>query len=212
MVFSLDWNIILSVITSAAAVFAIFQTQKQIKLSNSHHLFDRKIDDYKFYIKLFNKFSATREALLGDKEIENNSLFYLDFLIEIPSLISLKNVIDNPLSESNRLRFYETCGVIEEKAFEINVVFSKHSSELMSEFCSQYKVLLFALFSEHLKNEKKIYEASKELGYGNTEYDRVYILSNGTNVRDTVKKAEDVYQKIISGQVNEKLIRQIKLK
>ena len=41
---TINWEMILSVITAVTAIIAIVQTNSQIKLSNKHNLFDKRLE------------------------------------------------------------------------------------------------------------------------------------------------------------------------
>lgn len=60
---------IFSIITATVAIIAIWQTHRQIKISNKHQLFDRRVDRFILIKGLISLFEDSKH--LGIKKIIN---------------------------------------------------------------------------------------------------------------------------------------------
>lgn len=90
-------NIVLSAIVALTAIFALFQTHRQIKLSNKQFLFNRRLDKYllaKSLIELYKdninlidyKDNKDDEAIIVDFQFIN--LTNIEYLKDIACIIS----------------------------------------------------------------------------------------------------------------------------
>lgn len=201
----------LAIITAATAIFAIWQTQKQIKLSNKHQLFDRRLEKYSVAKDLLSKYENDREALLGDKEIELNAEIYLDDLTDITFLEGIETIIEDPLNEDNRSNFFNKCNWVNKTANEIKIVFNGIEAELLGDFCLEYINLIQIICYKYTQESYKVFRAVSEK-MGELDSEEIYFFPAEETIPEVVNRLETIYHEIIDKKVERKIIKQIKLK
>lgn len=142
----------LSIVSIAIAIFAVFQTGKQIKLSNKQHLFDRRLRNYLLLKELFE--SCRSQQIILKNTQNPNSLtpkkVRFDFIAltgnELLSPISL--TIANILAADEQSKFINKLDEMKRLATESRLVFPKAFSEQLYAFVMAYVDVLINLFRD----------------------------------------------------------------
>lgn len=139
----------LSVITVLAAVIALFQSQKQVKISNRQALLDRRINKFLLFKDLLanysNSITSLEESILS-QDVE----FPFIYLTNCSSLEMIANVMKNPLSHEEKNLFLTKCEELEKSAIEVELIFKSSVSKYMAEFIIVYKKLLQAMHRQQI--------------------------------------------------------------
>lgn len=150
MEFYKDWNFWLAIFTAGTALFAIFQTQRQIKLSNKQQLFDSRMEAWEKINGLLqlmgdrsNQFSSEKdiplELTIPFIDLTNNA--YLSECLKI-----IGHELENPM-HSNFLLKMEELRVLAQK---IRFLFSGNAATLCSNFVFEYQVLLREMYKYNI--------------------------------------------------------------
>lgn len=139
----------LSVITVLAAVIALFQSHKQVKISNRQALLDRRINKFLLFKDLLanysNSITSLEESILS-QDVE----FPFIYLTNCSSLEMIANVMKNPLSHEEKNLFLTKCEELEKSAIEVELIFKSSVSKYMAEFIIVYKKLLQAMHRQQI--------------------------------------------------------------
>lgn len=92
-------NLILSIITVLTAEIALFQTRKQIKLSNQQQLFDRGLDKYLLFKEMLSLYSQHRSLIADNPNIYKVVDFPFNQLTNCSTLESMCSIIKSPLNQ-----------------------------------------------------------------------------------------------------------------
>ena len=87
---TIDWfeiakfisEIVLSALTVAISLFALYQTKRQIKLSNKHQLFDRRLENYNIVVDLISCFYTAVLICDDESNIDEYSTIILQALLD----------------------------------------------------------------------------------------------------------------------------------
>lgn len=201
----------LAIITVLVALLALWQTRKQINLSNKHQLFDRRLEKYSIAKDLLSKYENDREALLTDKEIELNAEIYLNDLTDLPFLDGVEAIVEDPLKAENRDVFFDKCNWVNKSANEIKIVFSGNEAEILGDFCLEYINLIQIICYKYSQESYNIFRSiSEEMGDSN--FEEICFEPANETIIDVINRIEKIYQDIINYKVENKIIKQIKLK
>ena len=139
----------LSVITVLAAVIELFQSHKQVKISNRQALLDRRINKFLLFKDLLanysNSITSLEESILS-QDVE----FPFIYLTNCSSLEMIANVMKNPLSHEEKNLFLTKCEELEKSAIEVELIFKSSVSKYMAEFIIVYKKLLQAMHRQQI--------------------------------------------------------------
>lgn len=101
----INWNVLLSVVTGATALLALFQTQKQIRLSNKQNLLNSRVENYLITDGLIKLYEENR-GLFSDKTKLTETINYKFNLMTNSSFLeSFTSVIDKPLDNPKHKEF-----------------------------------------------------------------------------------------------------------
>ena len=106
-------NIVLSTVVAITAIFALFQTHRQIKLSNKQFLFNRRLDKYllakslielykdNFLIKIeeLKKISTEIKFIFKNKESQYLSKFVFNYQNVLMELYKYQILLDNMIND-----------------------------------------------------------------------------------------------------------------
>lgn len=207
----MDTSMFFSIVSAAIALTALFFTGKQISLSNKHQLFDRRIEKYKIIKDLLSTYESTRNAMLKDKNIELSCEVYLGALLSVPCMKEMLSVVDEPLDSKNRQKFFDKCTWLSKTAIEVRIIFKGKPAEIMSEFCVDYFKLLQIMYFEYAKTvyalDKSISEQLGEM----SDFQDIHFFPTDETIKGSVNRIEKVYKTIIDDNIENKLVKQIKL-
>ena len=207
----MDTSLIFSIVSALIALIALFFTGKQISLSNKHQLFDRRIEKYKIIKDLLSTYESTRNAMLKDKNIELSCDVYLGALFSVPCMKDLLSVVDEPLDSKNRQKFFDKCTWLSKTAIEVRIIFKGKPAEIMSEFCVDYFKLLQIMYFEYAKNVYELDRSISEQLGEMSDYQEIHFFPTDETIKGSINRIEKVYKTIIDDNIENKLVKQIKL-
>lgn len=146
----MDWEMILSGVTAAAAIGGIYLTWKQINTSNKQALFDQRIKVMGYARNLFNIYGDNKADII-DEYLNNKSPdFTADFkfllLTNAPELKDISKVIDKPINSSEHTNFLIELDNISRMGSNIKLLFNCKEAGYVSEFAIQYQLVLRELY------------------------------------------------------------------
>lgn len=202
----------LSVITVLAAVIALFQSHKQVKISNRQALLDRRINKFLLFKDLLANYSNSI-TLLEESILSQDVEFPFIYLTNCSSLEMIANVMKNPLSHEEKNLFLTKCEELEKSAIEVELIFKSSVSKYMAEFIIVYKKLLQAMHRQQIAlNDLKdnnfdqkscmSLDIFQEKAHDWAEKNKLY------ETADTLKK---LYQLINDREVEKKIRKEISL-
>ena len=199
---------IFSIITATVAIIAIWQTHRQIKISNKHQLFDRRVDRFILIKGLISLFEDSKHLM--NKEDYNH---FIDVTVLFHSstnntyLKDIGKIIDNVKQEDIRQSFLVKLEDFKKISIEVEFIFSKKNIRLIKEFVYKYQELLRTMYEEQIildkimeKNRKnptefvKLQEEFGEKRYREklySEYDKIQLLYDEIIEKDIIKSIEN---------------------
>ena len=150
---TIDWfeivkfvvEIILTVAAVGISVVALIQTKKQIKLSNKHQLFDRRMEKYNIVEELISCFYKAVLVCDDGLGIEDCSTSILLLLLDNSYLEDAKWAINHPLAGKAGETLQRKGNWLYMISKEIPIIFENNEAELVSDFVHLYSVLIYKL-------------------------------------------------------------------
>lgn len=211
-------NIITSIITclatitsSVLAVVAIFQTKKQIELSNKQNLFKDRVTGYLILKGLINLYNENRKQIEEEKkeEIYFNCEFLFYEMINNSYLEPMGEVMKSPLHNPEQKEFLKLLEDLRNNAEKMEFIFEGEVAIKIKEFMLAYAELLMELYkyrilidkmSEYAKSYpvvdiNKAAEDMKEIDYRNR------LFNCFENIKNKFVMLENIDMKVITEQI-----------
>lgn len=211
-------NIITSIITclatitsSVLAVVAIFQTKKQIELSNKQNLFKDRVTGYLILKGLINLYNENRKQIEEEKkeEIYFNCEFLFYEMINNSYLEPMGEVMKSPLHNPEQKEFLKLLEDLRNNAEKMEFIFEGEVAIKIKEFMLAYAELLMELYkyrilidkmSEYAKSYpvvdiNKAAEDMKEIDYRNR------LFNCFENIKNKFVMLENMDMKVITEQI-----------
>lgn len=211
----MDPTLILSIISVVIAIIALFQTQREIKLSNKQQLFERRLNCYLIIKQLLDTYKKERINL------QNKSLEMIDNDVDIDFIRMTNNnylgdiqtVFVNPVLHENELLFLNKLDEIDKLANELIFIFPRKKAIVLKEFINYYNQVLMEMYRYKIfllnKNNKinpQILYSFSLIGIGifkEKEFRK--------NLFNSYNKLEKIYLKIIQCDIENKIEKIIRL-
>lgn len=203
-------SLVLSVVTIGIAAIALWQTQKQIRLSNKQQLFERRINSYSKLCDLYRLAKENTEIAKDDSLLHIPDSI-LSLFVNVSYLEECANVAKAPLEFEPKKIFLTKCEMLLSLAEEAKFIWNKHVSNYIEKFFKSYREFLKALHRQiialpHIKNElteiSTYSEEQKQNIYNNyEELTKVIIAKNDLVVACkelSDKKVIEIIEKQIS--------------
>lgn len=202
----------LSVITVLAAVIALFQSHKQVKISNRQALLDRRINKFLLFKDLLANYSNSI-TLLEESILSQDVEFPFIYLTNCSSLEMIANVMKNPLSHEEKNLFLTKCEELEKSATEVELIFKSSVSKYMAEFIIVYKKLLQAMHRQQialngLKDNNFDQKSCMSL---DIFQEKVHDWAEKNKLYETADTLKKLYQLINDREVEKKIRKEISL-
>lgn len=195
---------VLSIIATIVAIYALWQTQIQITISNKHKLFDKRVERFMIITGLISLFEESKQ-LMNNEGYDN----YIDVTVLFHSLTNntylqdIGNIIDNINQEDIRQKFLVKLEELKKMSIEVEFLFSKNNIDLIKKFIYRYQELLRTIYKEQIilnkilkKNEKnptEFIQLQKEFNEKKyreklyCEYNEIKLLYNEIAKNDVIK-------------------------
>lgn len=147
------------------AIVALWQTQKQTKLSNKQQLFDRRLGQFHLIKELLSLYEQERD-FLKDKCISESVAFHFIFLTNNSRLESMASVMSNPLGKEEKVNFLTKCEQLEKSAIETTLIWKGDFAKDLSEFVTHYVALLKALHKQQIIIKDMQHESEQNAKFG----------------------------------------------
>lgn len=209
-------NVLLSIVSLTIALVAIFQTKKQIALSNKQLLFDRRLEKYIIIKDLLLLFANNRERIVDKKDLARCLDFQFSLLTNVSYLSDMIFAIKEPLNSDKQNVFLTKCEMLEKYAVEISLLWDNDIGQIFSEFVKTYKELLNKLYQQQTRIDglKKHNEEQNDIKYliDLDSYKKI-TLENAKEIKlfETIQNLDDIYRRIINENLEQKLIDDLKL-
>lgn len=210
-------NILLPIVSLIIALVAIFQTKKQIELSNKQHLFDRRLEKYMLIKDLLSLFANNRELIVDEKDLAQCLDFEFSRLTNLSYLSDMIFAVNEPLNSNKQNVFLTKCEMLESYAVEISLLWDNDTGKIFGEFIKTYKEVLFKLYQQQvcINGLKKDREEQNYIGNFVIDLDtyKKKTLENAKHIElfETIQDLDDIYCKIINENLEQKLIDDLKL-
>ena len=206
-----DPNLWFSVITGTLAIIALFQTRKQLQLSNRQQLFDRRLDKYILIKDLLLLYSHNQNLINKDPEICEMVDFQFSLLTNNSTLESMNMAMSTPLVQDVQNVFLIKCEMLEKAATEIELIWKNNSMKIMSQFIRQYKDLLTAMYKQqiilnrlHKENESSPMQLEAFRKKAKEYAEKIGLFS-------VIENIDVTYNEIINTKAEQRLIKSIRL-
>ena len=201
---------VLTIVSVIIALCALWQTHKQIKLSNKHQLFDRRLEKYLFIKRLCSVYSGAKGAL-DNETVINMPLFSFGFLTNTSGLEDVYTVIETPLNEAEQTLFLKKIEYLQSISEESRMIWTGKEAETVSNFILYYSELLIKLYQQEVA-----YDTLKDKSVNfNTSDDfiksQLKETAKKTKLLETIDELNDLYNEIESKELLEKIKKQTQL-
>ena len=200
-----------AIATIATSLFALFQTKKQIKISNKQQLFDRRIEKYEFLKDIITAYS--RSQSLYDENGKNTTAIYANFttITDIPLFNDIDIEWGKSLDDKQIKYFFEQLEIIKRNADEIKFIWNGNDAKLLSEFVDCYYALLKSTYLQ-FNFINSIYKRNESENDGEYKYeDEANRYMQISHLNTSLDNIEQKYQEIQDSKAIEKLAKSIKL-
>lgn len=205
-----------SIITALTAIIALFQTWKQIKVSNKQNLFEKRINVLIKVTGLMKLYEENRNLMIDDNEKDDTAVLMVDFNFENLTnntylediAICIHKSLEQPYQKQLLTRLEELRNI----STSIMYLFPDKQAKALSDFVFNYQNTLFTIYqyqilSNNIRNDSikfktDAHEIAKQLS--EPKHREKLLLS--------YKKLEESYKKIITEDIIEEIRKKIKLK
>ena len=143
-------SISVSVISIIIALIALFQTNRQISLSNKQQLFDRRLSRYLEFNTVYSLYTANKLQLKDDSTFYHTNDLVFSWLTNCADLEKMVLAVANPLHQNEQKTLLIKYEQLKNDAIEISMVFDSNASEIAGEFVSSFANLLKAMYQQQV--------------------------------------------------------------
>ena len=191
-----DSSLILSIITAATAVIALYFSHASILSSNKQYLFDKRINIWLSINEMMQQCKYIPQYL---DEPSKPILTTRQLLLCLTNINEFKNIINEaniPIDKLDLKSFNKKCEDIERMSIEVKMIFKRKGAKAMEEFLLKYYSVLSAclLYEFILKESQKNQHLKKKEEYYRTKlHTTISELMQAYNILEntsTIKKIE----------------------
>lgn len=208
-----DWNFWLTVASLLVAFVAIFQTQKQVRLSNKQQLFQQRLKTYSIIdglIALFQKHHFLLENEEKNTFLEVNFVFVS--LTNNSYLYDITPVLVNPLNNPEHINFLKKLEELKQISKQIKFIFPDSQAIILSSFVWNYQQLLFSLYQYQIMKKDALDAVERHGEPINIIAKKFRENEQRDELYDVYDKLKESYNQIEDNETIKKIEKTIRLK
>lgn len=216
MEFFKETNFWFSVITAGTAIIALFQTGRQIRVSNKQNLFEKRMDILIKVTGLMKLYEENRKLMINENKKDDSAVLMVDFNFEnLTNNTYLEDIticIHKVLEQPYQKQLLTRLEALKNISITIMYLFPDKTAKALSEFVYNYQNILFSIYqyqilSNHIRKDSiefrtDAHEMAKKL---DEPKQREELLAS-------YNRLEESYKEIIDAGIMEKIRKKIKLK
>lgn len=205
-----------SIITAGTAIIALFQTGKQIKVSNKQNLFEKRMNILIKVTGLMKLYEESRKLMIDDNKKDDSVVLMVDFNFEnLTNNTYLEDIticVHKTLEQPYQKRLLTRLEALRNISTTIMYLFPDKQAKVLSEFVYNYQNTLFSIYqykilSNHIRKDSiefrtDVTEMAKKLDEAK-QREEVLVSYN---------RLEESYKKLMDADIIEKIRKKIKLK
>lgn len=209
-------NNIFSIITAIVAIIALWQTHKQIKLSNKQYLFESRVKKYTLVNGLIQLYEDNKLLLDYSNKKEDEAIivdFQFENLTNIGYLKDITGIIYDPKNNEEKTKFLLKLEEVKQLSNEIKFLFKRKQGILLNNFVYNYQNVLLELYKyqilQNLMKENSVPSlepktfAELQKDYGE--------INHRTRLFEAIKQLKNSYEKLLDKNAIAKIEKEIKL-
>ncbi len=198
----------LSLTALILSIIALFQTSKQIRLSNKHQLFDRRLEKYLLVKELVSIYKTYRHLIVNKKSMTVSTYFQFALLTNCAPLENISYVINEPLEEAEENSIFRQLEILEKSAVEFELLWNCDIGKTASRFVTWYAELLLSMYQQ----QKCLNNLPIDVITKHTDLEDFYPEMKGLNSRllYCIDKLDKTYTDIVNKKIEQKLTNSIR--
>ena len=147
MEFYKDWNFWLAIFTAGTALLAIFQTQRQIKLSNKQQLYDKRVEIYEKADSILGLWSKAKDLFESNETSPIRTIDYRFLQMTNSSYLEKCYLaVKNPKESPYHIELLKKLEEIRGLGLHFSLLFSGMEAQYVEEFLYCYQDLLMEMY------------------------------------------------------------------
>lgn len=206
-------NLVVSVVSILIALLALFQSKKQLALSNKQKLFDRRLTKYLEFKTILRLYRDNRWYLDNEDIFFHMSNSIFTWLTNCSNLEDMAPAFYKPLQSDEQKILLTKCEQLKESAVEISMIFGAETGEIASEFVVLYSDLLKGMYQQRVyivsfeKEQKKFGQALSVKEYES----KCKTMAESLGLFETHNKLEEKYKQITDKKIVKALENELQL-
>lgn len=207
---------LLPIITVIATLIALWQTHKQIKISNKQYLFDKRLSKYLLAKGLLELYKDNESLLDYTDDLDTEAIIVDYQFINLTNNNYLKDVtciINEPKNNEFKNNFLVKIEELKQLSNEVRFLFPNKSGLLLSNFIMKYQNVLMELYKYQIVLDKmQNDEISRKNKPTYNELQNEYgELKHRHRLYDAIDDLKESYHEVVSKKVINKIEKSIKL-
>lgn len=143
-------NICVSVVSIFIALLALFQTKRQITLSNKQQLFDRRLARYLELNTIYALYVKNELYLKDDNTFYHTNDLVFSWLTNCSDLEEMTLALCKPLHQEEQKVLLTKYEQLKNAAIEISMIFDGSVAKIAEDFIASYADLLKAMYQQQV--------------------------------------------------------------
>lgn len=143
-------NICVSVVSMLIALLALFQTNRQLSLSNKQQLFERRLSKYLEFNTIYALYAENKLYLNDENTFFATNDLTFSWLTNCSNLEEMTLAVSAPLHQEEQKIFLTKYEQLKNSAIEISMIFDGNTAKIAEEFTSLFADLLKAMYQQQV--------------------------------------------------------------
>lgn len=206
----IDPNFWVSVIAITISIIALFQSNRQAKITNKFNLFERRLEKYLIFKQLLVVYENHKNSL-SVRGVVISPEHHATMLTNCVLLEEMANAFEKTINDpENHKIFLTKQEQLQHIAMEISILWNNEDGKLASAFIDKFNELIFKLYQQRITTLGVERRCERE-GAPKT-FTEIEKFAQDNLLSETVEELRALYELILEKECENKLLMQMKVK